>query len=142
MTRLLLGGLLSLALGSVHAELFVPAVLSSDMVLPAENATVWGTSTPGTPIRLRLISRGSAPLERSTVADAKGGWAFHLLHLEPSLEPADLTISGDGGNKTLSGVLFGLLVLGRVLQGWFRLGGSAPPRTSPVKDSCDLRGGS
>jgi sialate O-acetylesterase len=111
MTRLLLGGLLSLALGSVHAELFVPAVLSSNMVLPAENATVWGTSTPGTPIRLRLISRGSAPLERSTVADAKGGWAFHLLHLEPSLEPADLTISGDGGNKTLSGVLFGLLVL-------------------------------
>ena len=91
-------------------KLVVPTVLSSDMVLPADNATLWGSATAGATVSLKL-TRGTAPaVAQTSIADANGHWAFHLGDISPSTEPANLTLSGDGGSKTLARVMFGLLV--------------------------------
>ena len=90
------------------SKLFIPTVLSSDMVLPADNSTIWGSASAGASISLTL-AQGGHTATHTAVADAKGNWAIPLA-VGASMDPANITISGDGGSKTLERVLFGLLV--------------------------------
>ena len=93
-------GMLLLLTGSspTCGKLVVPTVLSSDMVLPADNATLWGSATAGATVSLKL-TRGTAPaVAQTSIADANGHWAFHLGDISPSTEPANLTLSGDGAS--------------------------------------------
>ena len=76
---------LALAVGA-SAKLFVATILSSDMVLPSPNATLWGTSTPGAHIALTISRAGRRTGSgHTTVADATGAWVFHLALLSTIL---------------------------------------------------------
>lgn len=98
--------LLTCVLG-IRAELWVPAILQSHMVLPV-NASLWGTASPGSLISLHL-NHSSVPISQATAA-ANGSWRFSF-HVPPTASPTALTISGDNGTKVMSGVLFGRLIL-------------------------------
>lgn len=100
--------------GSARAKLFVPTVLSSDMVLPAATAdeetkaTIWGTATAGANISVIVTGLGQ-PIARSAISDKNQKWAIDLL-VPATMKPATIEISGDGGNRTLERVMFGTLL--------------------------------
>jgi hypothetical protein len=80
------------------------------MTLPAANATLWGTVTnPGAQVSVQL-ERGGTEQNFSATSDEKGAWLVNLGPVTASLEPATILIQGNGGSKTLTGVLFGVVL--------------------------------
>jgi hypothetical protein len=51
---------------------FLATVLANDMVLPAENATLWGTVAPGATVSLVLTRGSSSKQQHTTNADGTG----------------------------------------------------------------------
>lgn len=99
---LLLCGLL-LPTHRLGAQLSVPSVISSNMVLQREQVVpVWGTSRPGERIEVRF---GAFRLK--TVADAKGRWRVDLPAMKASTTPRTLTIKGKDSTLVLDNVLVG-----------------------------------
>ncbi len=82
--------LLFTAIQAVSADVRLPDVLASSMVLQQKQAVpVWGTAEPGESITVEF-----AGLKRNTVADATGKWRVDLGKLAASSTPQTMTISG------------------------------------------------
>jgi sialate O-acetylesterase len=104
---MLLSGLgLVLAVSPARAEVKLPAVLSSHMVLQRDRAVpVWGTAKPGEKVTVSFRKQ-----ERSTEADKDGKWLVKLEALEAG-GPDRLTVRGSN-TVTLEDVLVGEVWVG------------------------------
>ena len=95
------GALTLLAAFGAHADVRLPHVLASDMVLQREAPiTVWGWADPGESVTCEL---GQA--RASAVANAEGQWSLQLPAM-PAGGPFELTVRGHNTLK-LTGILVG-----------------------------------
>ena len=103
MTRRFVFLALALAFSSsLLAEVRLPHILSDHAVLQRERPIhLWGWATPGAHVSAHLHNQTVAG-----VADRLGKWSVWLAP-EAAGGPYVLTISGDGGEKTLSDLLVG-----------------------------------
>lgn len=93
-------GVLSIA--SARAEVSLPRILDSNMVLQRDMALpVWGWANPGEQVS---VSIGGQKV--STKADATGRWQVKLPPLAVSAKPLEMTIAGKN-TITLSNILVG-----------------------------------
>ena len=92
--------------GAVHANVVLPPVLSSHMVLQrGMKVPVWGTAAPGERVTVKFRDQ-----EKSTTADAQGKWTVSLDSLKEG-GPDVLTVAGTNTIK-LDDVLVGEVWLG------------------------------
>ena len=99
-------GLLAAGATTALAEVKLPAVLSSHMVLQREMAVpVWGTAAAGEKVTVKFRAQ-----EKSAEADAQGKWQVKLDAL-PAGGPDALTVSGTN-TLTLDDVLVGEVWVG------------------------------
>jgi sialate O-acetylesterase len=102
-------GLLAVALaaGPMQAEVRVPAVLSSHMVLQRDMAVpIWGTAAPGEKITVKFRDQ-----EKTTEAGQDGRWQVKLAALKAG-GPDRLTIQGATNTITMDDVLVGEVWVG------------------------------
>lgn len=94
--------LLALLPVAASAELRLPAIIGSNMVLQQQQSNpLWGWDTPGTEVK---VSFGSQT--KTGTADEKGRWTVKLDPVPASNKPATLTIQGTS-KKELTNVLVG-----------------------------------
>lgn len=102
---------------SVRAEVTLPAILSSHMVLQRDRPVpIWGTAAPGE--KVTVTFRGQ---EKSAVADGKGAWLVRLDSLVAG-GPDSLTVAGSN-----------TLVLEDVLVGEVWIGSGQSNMAGPVR---------
>lgn len=113
--RVVLGALLvyltpTSAAGAPTPKLTLPSVLSSDAVLPAAGAIVWGRAPTGAKVRVDITGahHGSYSV---TAGASDGNWEVSLPDIKPSLVQSNISISSGVEKLTLERVLFGELVL-------------------------------
>ena len=93
---------LTLAGSPVSAEIRLPDILGSNMVLQrGQPVPVWGKADPGEKIRV-----GFKSMMLSATADGNGDWKVVLDPMEASAQPADMTITGKNEIR-LTGILIG-----------------------------------
>ncbi|MGB7207144.1 MAG: sialate O-acetylesterase [Pyrinomonadaceae bacterium] len=108
--------LLFTAIQAVSADVRLPDVLASSMVLQQKQAVpVWGTAEPGESITVEF-----AGLKRNTVAGANGKWRVDLGKLAASFKPQTMTIAGKNRIE-LTNILVGevWLVSGQSNMQWW-----------------------
>jgi sialate O-acetylesterase len=93
----------------------VDPILGSDMVLPADNAQLWGTASPAATITVAVESTSTGiPSKKlfTGVAAASGSWAVNTS-MPAGLALHNITISSTtaGPSITLTSVLFGAVVI-------------------------------
>lgn len=105
---------LLLAASAAAAEVSVPAIFGSDMLLQRSTKTlVWGKAAPNEPVSVELQMIDSAPsgatgtIARSTNAAADGSWSVPLDLTHAFAAPATLVIKGPTNTLTLTNVLVG-----------------------------------
>lgn len=103
-SRLLVPLLLASGLPSTgHAEIQLPAVISSHMVLQQNLANpVWGWESPGA-----TVSVSFAGQKKSAVADKDGKWTVKLDPLPANASPQSMEIRSGAQSVTLSDILIG-----------------------------------
>ncbi len=108
-TLFLIGFLLLFTQPFVHAEVTLPRIIGSNMVLQRDmGVPIWGWAAAGEMVTVTL-SRQDAdePMHTvSTVADAEGNWRVGLPAAMPAGGPYTLTVTGSNTLK-LTNVLFG-----------------------------------
>ena len=108
-TLCLMGLLLFLIQPFVHAEVTLPRVISSNMVLQRDmQAPIWGWASPGeeVTITLRAEAEDVAPVATTTViGDAEGNWQTKLPAMAAG-GPYTLRVKGSN-TLELTNVLFG-----------------------------------
>lgn len=83
-------GISAFWISQVPAEVKLPAVISSHMVLQRELAVpVWGTATPGEDVTVEFAGQ-----KQSVKADGAGKWQVKLAPMPASAEPRTMTIRG------------------------------------------------
>ena len=88
--------------GSAHAELALPSVIGSHMVLQrGQPVPIWGWAPPGEKLSVRFAGQ-----TKSATAGADGRWEVRLAPLQTSVRPAELVIAGSE-TITLTNVLVG-----------------------------------
>ena len=88
--RLVIVGVLLVFATVARANVTLPDVISSGMVLQRDHAVpIWGTADPGEAVTVRFNGQ-----TRSTTASAEGRWLIHLQPLKASATPSVLTIEG------------------------------------------------
>ena len=88
----------------------LPTILASDMVMPSPNASFWGNAQANSTVSVSIM-RGQAPAIRKQVeANAKGKWLMQMS-VPPSMELAEVTVTGDGTSIKLERVMFGDVIL-------------------------------
>lgn len=91
-----------LLLSAIQAQIRLPNVLGSNMVLQANKPiTIWGWSSPQKTISIQFGTQQSV-----AQADEKGVWKTTLQAEKPSFEPRTLIISGDS-TIVLNNILVG-----------------------------------
>ncbi len=91
------------ALASLHAEIRLPHVLASHMVLQRESAIpIWGWATPG---ELVTVTFAGQTCLANTASD--GRWLVRLNALAASDSGRDLVVVGPSGRVVLTDVLVG-----------------------------------
>ncbi len=94
--------LLTLCLARGWAEVSLPNVIGSNMVLQRDHAVpIWGWAAPGEKVTLQFKDQ-----KKSAVADTQGRWEVRLKSLKASAEPAELSIAGSN-QIVLSNILVG-----------------------------------
>lgn len=87
---------------AAQAEIKLPAIIGSNMVLQQKQANpIWGWDTPGTKVTVTLGGK-----TKTAVADAKGKWTVKLDPLPASAKPVTLSIQGSNLVK-LTNILVG-----------------------------------
>ena len=108
-TRFLIGLLLFLTQPFIHAEVTLPHVISSNMVLQRNmQAPIWGWASPSEEITVTLSieAEGVEPISTTTaIADAEGNWQIKLPAMAAG-GPYTLRIKGSNAIE-LTNVLFG-----------------------------------
>lgn len=98
--------LLCLAGAAAHADVSLPAVIGSHMVLQRDQALpVWGWASPGEEVRVALGENKAA-----TKADATGRWRVNLAPMQAG-GPFSMTVSGKN-TVELTDILVGEVWLG------------------------------
>lgn len=88
----------------------LPTILASDMVMPSPNASFWGNSQANSTVSVSIV-RGQAPAIRKQVeADSNGKWLLQIS-VPPSMELAEVTVTGDGTAIKLERIMFGNVIL-------------------------------
>lgn len=107
--------LLFTAFQSASADVVLPDVLASSMVLQQKQAIpVWGKAEPGEAVMVEFAGQ-----KRNAVADASGKWRVELAKMSASFSPQTMTITGK--NKiVLTNILVGevWLVSGQSNMQW------------------------
>nr|WP_315424366.1 sialate O-acetylesterase [uncultured Pedobacter sp.] len=100
MTTLII--LLSLFSFSADAKIFLPQILSSNMVLQREKPiNIWGFASPGEKVEVTFAGQ-----KKEALADKKGNWLVVLAPLKTASKPQTMTINGS--NKIeLTNILVG-----------------------------------
>jgi sialate O-acetylesterase len=81
---------LTMSAAAARANVTLPDVLSSGMVLQRERAVpVWGTADPGEEVSVRFAGQ-----TKKTTAGADGSWRVYLNPMRASPTPAALTVAG------------------------------------------------
>ena len=91
------GALLALGLAAApaHANVSLPSVIDSHMVLQRETACpIWGWADPGEAVSVQFAGQTA-----STKADPQGNWMVRLKPMKANSQPQALTVRG---NNTLS----------------------------------------
>ncbi len=108
-TLFLIGLLLFFTQPFIHAEVTLPHVISSNMVLQRDmQAPIWGWAAPGEQVNITLSAEaeGVEPISTTTaVADAEGNWQVKLPAMAAG-GPYTLRIKGSN-TLELTNVLFG-----------------------------------
>src|SRR5262245_62427248 len=82
--------LLLLPCGVVRANVVLPDVITSSMVLQREQTVpVWGKADPGESVTVRFGNQ-----TKTATADKDGKWVVHLSAMRASATPASMTIEG------------------------------------------------
>lgn len=96
--------ILMLVPACVHAELKLPAIIGSQMVLQRDaQAPVWGWANPGEKITVKIPQRNQS---HETLADAQGKWMVRLDPLKVG-DPLTVVIQGEKKTLELTDVLVG-----------------------------------
>lgn len=91
-------------------KLALPSVLTSDAVLPAAGASIWGWASPSARVEVNVT--GALVGSYSTTAGVTdGAWEVSLPVVTPSLVPSNITVSSGADKLTLERTLFGELIL-------------------------------
>lgn len=90
--------------GSLRAEVQLPAIFTSHMVLQRDQANpVWGKAAPGEDVTVSIAGQ-----EHKAKAGEDGRWTVKLDALKVNAEPQQLTIKGSSGSQiVLDDVLVG-----------------------------------
>ena len=104
------------AAAGAPTKLALPSVLTSDAVLPAAGATIWGWAVPGAKVEVSVAGAHTGSYSATTNM-TDGAWEVALPAVAPSLELSSITVSSGTEKHVLQGVLFGELILcgGQVL---------------------------
>ena len=95
----LLGAMLT---SGAHADVKLPAIISSHMVLQADHPLpIWGWAEPGEEVTVSIAGQ-----TQSTKADNDGRWSVKIARLKPGAEPQTLTVKGKN-TLTVDDVLVG-----------------------------------
>src|SRR5690349_12835255 len=74
----------------IHADVVLPDVLSSGMVLQRDQKIpIWGKAEPGESVTVKFASE-----TKRTTADKDGKWIVYLNRLKANSAPSTLTIEG------------------------------------------------
>ena len=96
-----------LAATSAQADVTLPAVIGSHMVLQREAPiSVWGWADPGEEINITL-----GEMRAKTTADAQGDWLVKLPGMAAAAEPLEMTVAGKNTIK-LEDILVGEVWVG------------------------------
>ena len=108
---LVLVALLFSSLPTTSAAIWLPHVISSNMVLPRAPrvARIWGKATPGTLVSVYLNDSG--PAYSSSADPTSGSFVVVLPPLRTSVFPTTVSIEADKEVVTLSNVKFGDVLL-------------------------------
>lgn len=108
-SRRLLGFAGAFALGgAAFAELTVPAIIASGMVLQQQAAVpLWGTAAPGATVQVAAEWSEGRTTVAEAVADAEGRWTARLDTPQASTDPASITIRTGDETIELEDVLVG-----------------------------------
>ncbi|EHQ29368.1 sialate O-acetylesterase [Mucilaginibacter paludis] len=94
---------LMLIVGYGHAQITLPKVLGSNMVLQRNQAVpIWGWAKPGKQVTVKFAGQ-----QKSTAVGANGYWKVQLSPLTTSAEPQDMVITSDTSTLKLSNILVG-----------------------------------
>ncbi len=81
----------------LRAEVALPKVLSSHMVLQREMAVpIWGAAAASEKVTVEFAGQ-----KKEATAGADGKWSLKLDPLPTSSEPRSMTVSGSGGGKSI-----------------------------------------
>ena len=87
----------------VHAEVVLPPIFSSNMVLQREiEVPIWGTASPDEKITVTFMTQ-----EKSTKADSQGKWMVKLDSLTVDFLEHDLEVEGSLNTIRLSNIMIG-----------------------------------
>lgn len=89
--------------GTLHAEIKLPAIISSHMVLQQKLANpIWGWETPGVAVNVTFAGQS-----KSAVADKDGRWTVKLDPVPANATPQSIEISSPTSKVVLEDVLVG-----------------------------------
>jgi len=95
--------LLALLSATGHAQLKIPCIISSNMVLQRNiPVPVWGRARPGAQVQV-IFGRQV----KNVTTDMDGNWKIHLQALKTSDIPQEMIISSDTSTIRLSNILVG-----------------------------------
>jgi len=87
----------------VHAEVVLPPIFSSNMVLQREiEVPIWGTASPDEKITVTFMTQ-----EKSTKADSQGKWMVKLDSLTVDFLEHDLVVEGSLNTIRLTNIMIG-----------------------------------
>jgi sialate O-acetylesterase len=86
-----------------HAEVKLPAIISSHMVLQQNLANpIWGWESPGATVKVSFSGQ-----KKTAVADKEGKWTVKLDPLPANASPQSMEIESGSQHVTLSDILIG-----------------------------------
>jgi sialate O-acetylesterase len=80
-------------------------IITSHMVLQAENPTIFGFATPGD--NVSVVVSGSPSEKQRAVSDSSGKWLVQLTPRAASFTPVTITISDAKNSTVLEDILYG-----------------------------------
>lgn len=89
--------------GTAHAQVSMPNIFTSNMVLQQEKkVAVWGKATPGEKITVRFASQ-----EESCITKSDSTWTIWLKPMKSSFEGREMTVKGKNNEIKFENILVG-----------------------------------
>lgn len=91
-------------------SLKLDAILGSGMVLPADDAQLWGTAAPKVALTVTVTAAAGSPKQFKCVAGEHGTWQVNVSMLA-SLDLHNITVTSGADTATLADVMFGAVLI-------------------------------